>query len=179
MKTKTRSVFKKLFGGKRMKSERKNVLGTMFTLLIFIGSMFASLVIVAPAAVAASGGNGNIVSFAPDVVTELIGKDVVVTLHNNEPVGGDCIDEITITAPDNWGGQAVVQSATNLGAHTWDNKADDGTYNGIIPADWHFNCNSKCFCTTAKSIKSTINYFIYHSRNCCWLFWSWSRSKKH
>ena len=47
-----------LFGGnKKMKTERKNVnvLGTLFTLFMFIGSMFAGFVAVTPAVLAING----------------------------------------------------------------------------------------------------------------------------
>ena len=130
------SFIKNLFGGNKMNSNSKEARISPISILILMAISLSVLAI----AVFAANGLGEIVDYFPQVVTEGTGlnesndKELVVTIHNNENVGEGCIDEIIITAPDNWVGTAVVEEVTNMGATIDSNEADadDTTYNNLV-----------------------------------------------
>jgi hypothetical protein len=143
-KTKLKFVFKKILGGNKMRSKRKNTLGTTFILFMFICSMFASFITVTPT-VAAANGLGEITKFQneeeypvtpPDVVVQTVNteKEITFWLHNDGPEG-TCIDEIIITFPDTWQGgiDTSYVDVTNMGDVVITNEKDDGTYSGLEP----------------------------------------------
>src|SRR3989338_5183507 len=100
-----------------MKSERKGILGTLFTLLMLIGSTISNIALfaiplaaIAPA-VSAVSGQGEVTflsiegfesAITQGVQTVDTTKEHVFKIHNDEPVGGRCIDEIIIEYPANW-----------------------------------------------------------------------------
>jgi len=131
-----------------MKYENKNILGTTFTLLMLICSMFASLVVVAPAAYA-ENGIGEVTAFQTDadyvvtspewaVQTVDTEKDLTIWLQNDELIGGDCIDEIIITLPDTWQQSIDVNqvTVTNMGDVIITNEADVCVDNPADPDCW-------------------------------------------
>src|SRR3989338_1497988 len=131
--------FKKFFGGKKMKAQKKNVFGAFFALFMLMAStigqvaLFAiPLAIVAPA-VYALDGVGEVTYFDIDntdadvfpgsditkgVQTVNTNKTHVFKIHNNDTGAIDCIDEIIITYPKTW--QHAIDlgkvSVTNMGS---------------------------------------------------------------
>ncbi|MBD3203006.1 MAG: hypothetical protein GF411_01810 [Candidatus Lokiarchaeota archaeon] len=124
------------------KLDRDNVLKTTFLLLMYIGSIFAGAISFAAPVVYADNGIGDIVKFKVDddyevvppdvaVITTDTQKDITIWIHNNEPEGGNCIDEIILTFPDDWQGSidTAASSATNMGAVVKTNQANSDNPN--------------------------------------------------
>src|SRR3989338_960333 len=153
----SRSGFKKFFGGEKMKAQKRNILGTVFALMMLMAStigqvaLFAiPLAAVAPA-VLADNGVGEVTFFDIDnsgfpgteitkgVQTVNTNKTHVYKIHNNDAGSIDCIDEIIITYPNTW--QHAIDlgkvSVTNMGTVLLSNEADDGSLTNLV-----FNDNS-------------------------------------
>src|SRR3989338_1077071 len=129
----------------KMNSGRKSVFGTIFTLMLFISSVFAQFVVIAPA-VYADNGVGEVTFFDIDnsglpgtditkgVQTVNTQKEHSFKIHNNDAGSIDCIDEIIITYPNTW--QDVISMAevtvTNMGAVLLSNEADDGSLTNLV-----------------------------------------------
>jgi hypothetical protein len=148
---KSRSVLKNLLGGKnKMKNKTNNVFSAMFSILVMIASIFAQIsafAITAPSVLAANG-LGEVTKFQNEVGYSVVppavavqtvstSKEIKIWMHNNEPVGGNCIDEIIVTFPETWGGKInlAASGADNLGATIESNEKDDGTYSGLVASD--------------------------------------------
>src|SRR3989338_4943951 len=124
----------------KMNSGRKSVFGTIFTLMLFISSVFAQFVVIAPA-VLADNGVGEVTFFDIDnsglpgtditkgVQTVNTQKKHVYRIHNNDTGAIDCIDEIMITYPGSWqkGIDTSSVTVTNMGTVIITNEKDDGT----------------------------------------------------
>jgi len=131
---------------------RTNVLGTIFTLLMLMASTIGQLALfgiplaaLAPAALAANG-LGEVTFLSIDGVESPITQGVqtvntekehVYRIHNDDPVSGNCIDEIIITYPNSWQDAIDLDkvTVTNLGAVLLSNEADDGTLSGLVNND--------------------------------------------
>jgi hypothetical protein len=131
-----------------MKRENGKVAKAIFSLVLLVVSLFANVAtfaVVAPVALAANG-LGEITQFQTDsdyivtppqvaVMTVNAEKDVTLWLHNNDPVGGHCIDEIIVTFPSTWQGNVDVANSevTNMGTVVKTSEKDDGSYSGLTP----------------------------------------------
>ena len=129
--------------------ERKGILGTIFTLMMLIMSTIGNVALfaiplaaVAPASLAANG-LGEVTFLSIDgfespitqgVQTVNTTKNHVFKIHNDDPVGGNCIDEIIIQYPNSWQGAIDLSSVsvTNLGNVIITNETDDGTLSGLV-----------------------------------------------
>ena len=119
-----------MFFRKKGASSAKPVFALMVSLMLslMVGAM----------AVLADNGDGEIKSYEPQVIVEETTKDIVVTIHNDNPQNVNdpiCLDEFIITAPDGWTGTATLKSISNMGAVITSNEADDGSYTELVADD--------------------------------------------
>jgi len=92
----------KMIGGILMKRESKKIFSTMFALFLFVCSIFATFVFMTPA-VSADLGSGEVISYKPDVASTGTDVTLKIQFRNDATDPENCIDELIIMPPDEFG----------------------------------------------------------------------------